>query len=292
MSWIKEEGKINENTYLLDSFLFAQKESMACYLIKGSKKIALIDASGKSEGKTIAKKIKKLNLEPDFLILTHSHWDHADGALNIKKLFPNVEIMASKTGVKTLENATEFNSWFADFTSRSKPITGVTPLKDDDTVDLGNLELRIFETPGHTNCCLSIFDQKNKNLLVGDTFGYPMNEKLFLAPIMPPEFSKDNLLNSIKKISTLNFATVCPAHFGCLKDQYASDFLVIAQKKLNFWLDFLISKYKENPSKDHLIGEILIYLNNEIGISGIQAEALSNMFGDWFEKGLKTAGLI
>ena len=290
MSWIKK-GKINANTFLLDSFLFAQKESMACYLVKGSKKVALIDASGKSEGKTIAKQIKELNLEPDILILTHSHWDHADGASNIRKIFPNIEIMASKTAVETLKNATEFNKGFSDFASKSKPLTGVSPLNDEEVIDLGDLELTIFETPGHTNCSISIIDQKNKILFAGDSFGYPMNEKLFFAPIMPPEFSKTTLIKSINKISALNYTSICAAHFGCLRDDYATDFLDLAQKKCDFWLDFLIPRCKENPSKDYIAGELLIYLN-EIGITGIHAEALSNMFGDWFIKGLKTAGLI
>ncbi|NHI94502.1 MAG: MBL fold metallo-hydrolase [Candidatus Lokiarchaeota archaeon] len=291
MSWIREEGKINENVYLFDSFLFAQKQSMACYLVKGSKKIALIDASGKQEGKTIAKKIKQLNLEPDFLILTHSHWDHADGTLNIKKIFPNIEVLVSRIGVQTLKNAEEFNKGFSDFAPKSKPITDVSPLKDEDIIDLGDIELKIFETPGHTNCSLSVLDQKNKILFTGDSFGYPMSEKLFIAPIMPPEFSKENLLNSIKKISTVNFDSICIAHFGCLRDEFARDFLDQAEKKLNFWLDFLLTRYKQNPSKDYIVAEIMKYLN-QIGLTGVQVEILSNMFGDWLIKGLQTAGLI
>jgi len=71
LSWIREEGKLNQNTYLIDSGLFATEKAMACYLIEGEKRKVLIDASGKVEGKKIVKKLNALGKVPDMLILTN-----------------------------------------------------------------------------------------------------------------------------------------------------------------------------------------------------------------------------
>ena len=204
MGWIKEEGKIFDNTYTIDSLLIAQKEAMACYLVTGTKKNILIDASGKPEGKTIVKKLKKFNIVPDTLILTHSHWDHAGGTLNIKKKFPDMEIMASNQGLNSLKNPNEFNAAFSDIISKLRPIENVTPIKGDDVIDIGNNELRIIETPGHTNCSISILDEKNKTLFTGDAMGYIMGGA-FLAPIMAPEFSEKKLLSTIEKVRNIDF---------------------------------------------------------------------------------------
>ena len=152
------------------------------------------------EGKTVVKKLQKLNITPDALILTHSHWDHAGGGLNIKKGFPDIEIMASNLGIQSLKNPNEFNAAFSDITPKLRPIENITPLRDNDVIDIGGNELRIIETPGHTNCSISVFDETNKNLFIGDALGYVMLGVVFLAPIMAPEFSEKKLLSTIKKV--------------------------------------------------------------------------------------------
>jgi len=120
LSWIKAEGQLNENTYLIDSFLFGNEGNMACYLVEGKEKKVLIDASGKPEAKRIIKKLKDLGKIPDMLILTHSHWDHAGGTSVFKSEFPNMEIMASHQGINSLQNLQEYNQWFKDVSPRLK----------------------------------------------------------------------------------------------------------------------------------------------------------------------------
>ncbi|MFX0141616.1 MAG: MBL fold metallo-hydrolase, partial [Candidatus Hodarchaeota archaeon] len=208
MGWIKEEGKINDDTYLIDSMLFGREGSMACYLVVGTKKKVLIDASSSSEARGIVKKLTALNLIPDILILTHSHWDHSGGTNKIKKKLPEIEIMASHKGLESLKNQQEFNKGFSAFAPKLNPIDNFTPLKENDVIDIGSIELKIFETPGHTNCCISILDQKNKNLFLGDSLGYKPSEDLMMAPIMPPEFSEKKLLATIDKVKKIDYLTV------------------------------------------------------------------------------------
>ena len=56
MPWIVNEGKLNNNTYLFDSFLYDAEYSMAYYILQGTKKRALIDSSGPIEAVRFAKK--------------------------------------------------------------------------------------------------------------------------------------------------------------------------------------------------------------------------------------------
>jgi len=291
MGRITQEGKLNNNTYLIDSLLFAQKESMACYLVIGSKKNVLIDASGKMEGKTVVKKLNKLNLIPNILILTHAHWDHSGGTNRIKKAFPELEIMASRHGIESLKNQQEFNKWFSDYSPKLKPIEDVIPLKDEEVIDVGEIELRVFETPGHTNCSLSILDQKNRMLFIGDSLGYPLVEKVFLAPIMAPEFSESKLMDTVKKISKIDYESICPAHYGCFTGDIAKKFPENTKLAYEFWKDFLLSKWKENPTKEYIIEEMKKKFEKD-GIEEREAGAFSNMFGDWYVKGLRTAKMI
>jgi len=289
--WIKHEGKLNDNTYLIDSFLFGGEENMACFLVVGAKKKVLIDASGKAEGKRIAKKLQDMNLIPEILISTHSHWDHAGGINSIKESFPTIEVMASRHGIQSLQNAREFNKWFSDVSPRLKPVENVTPLKEGDLIDLGGLELEIYETPGHTNCCLSIFDRKNKNLFIGDSLGYKLNENLFIGPIMPPEYNEEKLLATYEKIKKIGYSTICMAHYGMLTGELAKDLPDDAKENYFYWRDFALARWKENPTKEHLI-ENMQEKFASLDTSDEMKRALASMFGDWIIKALTTAKKI
>ncbi|MHA1267414.1 MAG: MBL fold metallo-hydrolase [Candidatus Helarchaeota archaeon] len=291
MEWIKDEKKLNANTYLIDSRLFGGEHNMACFLVQGTKKKALVDASGKMEGKKIAKKLQNLNLIPDLLILTHSHWDHAGGANKIRKQFPNIEIMASQHGIQSLLNAREFNKWFSDVSPVLRPVENVTPLTEGTVIDLGDLELEIFETPGHTNCSLSILDRKNKTLFIGDSIGYKLDAELFIGPIMPPEYNEEKLLSTIDKIKNLDYEAICMAHFGMLTGNLARELPDYAKENYFYWKDFALSKWQENPKKEHLIAA----MEEKFAVLDLSSEmkhALAAMFGDWIIKGLTTANLI
>src|SRR5271157_3731050 len=130
MSWIKSEGKISDHAYIVDSLLFGSPENMSCFVVEGENKRALIDASGKSEGRRLVMKLRDMHLEPDILIVTHTHWDHSGGAAFLKeeKNFPAMEVMASHAGIESLRVPNEFNKDFLNYSPKLKPVEEVTPL--------------------------------------------------------------------------------------------------------------------------------------------------------------------
>jgi len=291
LNWIQEEVKLNENTYLIDSILFGTEKSMACYLVKGTKKNVLIDASGKSEGRRIAKKLLSMDLKPDILIITHSHWDHAGGASKLVKKFPNIEIMVHKSGIDSIANPNEFNKWFPQYSSNLEPINDSIPLDDGDIIDIGDSELKILSTPGHTNCSICILDNNNNNLFTGDSIGYKLSEEVFLGPIMPPEYSEKNLMNTFNKLKKINFSTVSMAHFGYITGNLAENLIDSAKSNYLLWKNFMLLKWKENPDIKYIEQEMKKELiKKNFGLE--MAEIVSEMFSDWIIKGLETAKMI
>jgi glyoxylase-like metal-dependent hydrolase (beta-lactamase superfamily II) len=199
--------------------------------------------------------------------------------------------MASHHGLKSLQEAREFNKWFSDVTPILRPVENVTPLKEGSVIDLGGLELEIFETPGHTNCSLSILDRTNKTLFIGDSLGYKLDAELFIGPIMPPEYSEEKLLRTYEKVKAIDYETICIAHFGMLTADLAQNLPNEAEENYFYWKDFALSRWKENPSKDFLVES----MQEKFDVLDLSAEmkiALAGMFGDWIVKGLTTAKLI
>jgi len=290
MPWIGKEGKFNNNTYLFDSFQHDAEYSMAYYILQGTKKRALIDTSGPIEAERFAKKIKKLDLIPDILILTHSHWDHAGGTTIFQKEFPNIDVFAAKPAIESLKNNSKYNESFLDIVTDLEPVENITPVKEGDVIDLGEMELLIYETPGHTNCSISILDQKNMILYLGDSLGY-LWEKFILPPIIPPEFSQEKLLATFNKVIKIDYSTIACAHYGFLTEDSAKIFPDIAKFGYIFWRDFFISSFEKNHKIENVL-ESFIEKLDELDSLYPEGKVTYKMLVEWIIKGLKSSHLI
>lgn len=291
MGWIRHEGKLNQNTYLIDSFLNNERKAMASFMLKGTEKKALIDSSGPENAFNILERLKSMNLTPDILILTHSHWDHAGGTHIFQEKIKNLEVLGAKSGVKSLKNNKKYNDCFYPFFKDLKSIEGIKVVEDEEEINLGELTLKIYETPGHTNCSISIFDEKNKNLIIGDVLGYLWTKELIIPPIMPPDFSEEKLFSSFEKIKDIDYKSLSLAHFGLLTEEFALNFLQKAEDSYIEWRDFIISKWKEYDNLNETVKSFISQLNS-IGIFDPGGKISHNMIGEWIIKGLKSDNLI
>ncbi|MHA1728745.1 MAG: MBL fold metallo-hydrolase [Promethearchaeota archaeon] len=291
MGTILEEGKFNDNTYLFDANLFGLPRGLACYVVEGTEKKALIDVGGPNEAELLLKNLMESNLKPDILILTHAHWDHGAGIPYFQEKVPEIEVMASHLAKKALKDQAGFNSAFSNVITGLKPIEDAILLKEGDTVDLGDIKLTVYETPGHSNCSICLFDRESGVLFTGDTLGYRWTKDLTLAPIMPPEFSEEKLLASYEKIEKIEFSSIAMAHFGVITEDTALNFAKKAKSTYQYWRDFFLSTYKANSDKEYFMNKFSKKLQ-EYGIERSFADFTSKRDGGWILKALEMAGMI
>jgi len=290
MPWIVNEGKFNNNTYLFDSFQCDAEYGMGYYILQGTKKRALIDTSGPIEAEKFAKRLKNLDLIPDILILTHSHWDHAGGTTVFQKKFPNIEVFAAKPAIESLKNNSKYNESFSEIITNLEPVENITPVKEGNIIDLGGMELLIYETPGHTNCSISILDQKNMILYTGDALGY-IWPKFILPPIMPPEFSQEKLLSTFNKVEKIDYSAIAFAHYGLLTEDAAEILPTYAKIFYIFWRDFFISLLEKNHATKDVVNSFIDRLH-ELDSFYPEGKITYKMLVEWIIKGLNSAGLI
>lgn len=236
MTAIREQARLNQNTVLIDYGLFGVLGGGAVYLIEGEKK-CLIDAGPHKEASRIYKVLKELGAFPlDMIILTHSHWDHSQGVSfwrdKAAAYNKDIEIMASENAIPLLED----QSWNDVHGQKNlKSIKDVTPVKDGDSLDLGDISLRIMDVPGHCKDDIAILDEKSKNLFVGDAIGVKTGDQFSIPPFQPPFWDKDKFYQSVDKIKAVDYDSLCLAHFGYIYGDEAQGYLDEAIYTYELW---------------------------------------------------------
>ena len=122
------------------------------YLIEGNDKSVLIDAG--TNIKDLDKIVSSITNKPVILVATHVHPDHTGSSINS---FPEIYMNPGDTVLIPV------------FMSTYQGV--VKHLKDKEIIDLGNRQLEVVYTPGHTKGATTFIDKKAGYGFSGDSFG-------------------------------------------------------------------------------------------------------------------------
>jgi hydroxyacylglutathione hydrolase len=192
------------------------------FLLTNGKQNILVDTSVKSEWRKLEKRLKDLEISHiDCLILTHTHFDHAGNAFNIKRKF-NPKVFVQKSGEEFLSSGDniipEGTNIFTRtllflFAKKVFPKLRYAPCDNDLLVD-SFLDLKefgfnayIISTPGHTADSVSIVVD-DEIAFVGDTmFG------VFKWSVLPPYANDvEEIIKSWGLLLETNCSLFVPSH--------------------------------------------------------------------------------
>ncbi|MFX1368541.1 MAG: MBL fold metallo-hydrolase [Promethearchaeota archaeon] len=252
MTAIRTPGRINSNTTLIDFKMHGVGGFGGVYLIEAGKS-CLIDSGTKKGSRNILKFLKDSKLDfPDFLVITHSHYDHSQGIGVIQraaeKANHKLEVMASEPGIPLLEDQSFNKFYFSDEEFESFP--DVISLSDGEVLDLDGTTLRMKHVIGHSKDQLLIYDEQNKNLFVGDALGIKLVTDAYTPTIMPPFFDWKEFQKTTREIGQMEYDTLCISHFGCIMGEEAKTLPEEAISYFSAWLKVLESAKEEGKLDD------------------------------------------
>ena len=168
-----------------------------CYLLEDedSHTAAVVDP-GDEAGRILAQ-AKEDGVEIKLILLTHAHYDHTTGVAELHKALPDAPVYLHPDDAARLGTPVF-------------PPLGMepTPYKDGDVVRVGDIDVQVLHTPGHTpgGVCLMVGDV----LFTGDTlFQGSMGRTDF------PGGSYEQLMASLKRLGQLpGDYHVLPGHMG------------------------------------------------------------------------------
>jgi hydroxyacylglutathione hydrolase len=225
--------RVSDEVYLVgggvtNAFGLSDDPDCHIYLVDGGGELALIDcgmAAGDSMERILGN-VRAEGLDPGRItkvILTHYHMDHAGGAarfrgrLGVEVVAPADAAPALRTGDEravALDVAKAAGFYAADY--RFQPVEVSQEVREGDRIPVGNLELEIFETPGHCDghASLLLHGQERRYLFAGDAVF--SGGRVVLQNIHDCSIQKS--AESIAKLAELEFDALLPGHAAiCLE---------------------------------------------------------------------------
>lgn len=126
---------------------------------------AVVDPGGKSAADKILSMASANNIEIKYILLTHAHFDHM---LSLEELREKTgaPLALHKYDAETITDPElTFMSRFGGVTEGSKPAEII--LEDGDVITLGETEIEVIHTPGHT--AGSVCYKSGDTIITGDT---------------------------------------------------------------------------------------------------------------------------
>lgn len=112
----------------------------------------------------LKKVVDELDANVKYILITHGHFDHIMGLNSLKKTL-NAPAVICKDDLVISDNVNEFTRLFG--VPDIVPPTYEKFVKDGDVLDVGDMQIKVIQTPGHTEggVCYLI----GENLFSGDT---------------------------------------------------------------------------------------------------------------------------
>ncbi len=231
---IRKPGKVREHLWFLD------REESCVYLLEGQTESMIISGGMSYLVPDLLQQFKAFGIDENKiskLLILHAHFDHLGIIPFFKRRHPKAEVYASGRGWEILRNRKAIQTinelgqlaakrmgkeeisakydlgWRDDFTG--------TIVSEGGRIDLTDLEIRIFETPGHSSCSISAYVPELKALFASDGGGIPYRDKIFA-------FGNSNFTEyqqSLRKLEDLDVEYVCADHYGYVAGEEAKNFV-------------------------------------------------------------------
>lgn len=201
----------------------------------------------------------------DYILLSHSHYDHAPGSAWCIKQYPNVKVISSYKSkdvfsrpgaLAVMRKLDAAASKMYNISSKEDLFENMRvdiPLNDGEHFDLNGLDMQLIAFPGHTRCSVGFYFPVSKLLLSSETLGvYAGGETV--SPAFLTSYAEG--IASVKKALTMEFDHILIPHFGMIHGDSCKKYIELSLKCCHLMWDVVTDGISKGKTHDELI-EIL-----------------------------------
>ena len=231
----------------LDLHWTGKSQCIASALIRSEGFAGLVDPGPGSTIDTLREQLAAHRLrvaDLNAILLTHIHLDHAGATGALVRENPALRVYVHRRGAphmvdpaKLLASAErlygqEMRPLFGDFLP--VPEGNLYILEGDETILLGERQIRVLYTPGHASHHVTYYDPTERVAFVGDTAGICIEGNRFVLPATPPpDISLELWATSLEAIEQLHPRRMFLTHFGF--SDHAERHLTAYRERLIQW---------------------------------------------------------
>ncbi|MCH9638372.1 MAG: MBL fold metallo-hydrolase [Betaproteobacteria bacterium] len=217
---------------------FHRPKRAAIHLIIEEDTAALVDTGTAFSIPGVIETLKQKNLTVEniaYVILTHIHLDHAGGASECMRRFPNAKLIVHPRGARHMADPTKLvagatavygETEFQRVYGEILPIdeNRIIEAPDQFSIKLKGRNLLFLDTPGHARHHNCIYDECSESFFTGDTFGvsyreFDVNGTEFVFPTTTPvQFDPDAAHASLDRIMSYKPRYAYLTHYSQIGD--------------------------------------------------------------------------
>lgn len=213
----------------------------SAFLLDDGRTSILYDTGFAFTGYAVAEKIKEVlgTRSLDYILLTHSHYDHALGSVYVKRVFPTVKVIAGEYAGAIFKKPTA-RAVMRDLDMKLAKKCGVEEyedltdelgldiaVKDGDRIECGDMCFKVIGLPGHTRCSVGFYLEENKLLLGTETLGVYVGGDMVIPSYL---IGYKITLESIEKAEKLELENILAPHYGLLSREETKMYLENGRK--------------------------------------------------------------
>lgn len=263
--WIKASGDLTENISQLTTSVSTH---VACF----GESACLVDASVWPMREELWSKIATSYETIEYVLLTHAHYDHVGvipylrqkcGHLQVVSGRKTAALLSEKDYVETLRQKNIEASKAVGDTLDISPEDWFNALQvdivltDGDSLPLGEgVEVKLIESPGHTEDSVSYYFKPDLALAAGESLGqYSGREKI--TPTYA--YSYQESINSYKKLNALDIQLLSLPHSGVITGDLVNKYMT----ELPVEMERYRRSFQEQVEEGLLIEEIVAKVSTE-----------------------------
>lgn len=264
---IKKTGRIEKSLWYLGT------EESCVYLLEGSKTSVLISAGLSYILPDIFRQMTSWDISEgkiEHVIILHAHFDHVGVVPYLKRKYPHITIHASLRGWNVLANPKAIsimNEYTLKVCRRVRGNSDVLseldwqwrndvqgePLKQNSCIDLGDKQIEIHETPGHSSCSISAYVPQLRTLFPSDAVAIPYKDEYVIAA----GSSLEAYQKSLDKLALLDIKMLCADHYGYITNTEATQYIARSKSAAGQMIDRLQQALNREKSVEKAAAQLV-----------------------------------
>ena len=245
------------------------------FLLDDGKTAILYDTGFGFTGCKIAENIQKAlgTRSLDYILLTHSHYDHVLATPYITSVYPNAKVIAgeyaaqifqrpsAKAVMRELNRKAAAKHAMTDYEDLIDHLKVDITVKDGDRFSCGDFHFEAIALPGHTKCSMGFYLPEHKFLLGSETLGVYFGNSTYLPFFL---VGYQLTLDAFEKVRKLEIEKFLLPHYGVVDREEARVYLENSEAATRETAQTMLSMLQEGKTKDEILAffEERDYLDN------------------------------